>query len=1170
MAKIKIIKGSELPIVEDINKATFLAYEDKTISLKSGRIDLSKMTPLFGVSQEKGQSTILAPSLKLFTNEIESAETGKSRFLLTKDIASTGANILSPNDFKFGYYWHWIEYYYAVNPTYGASQYYTTTPDEILYLANIHSIIYFDSEFKQVSFILNPVTGNEFTTPLGASFFLVNVGVGIINAGTAGVFRDSYPTASFRRFFRVVKESSRLAKYPYDSDFPIKQDLVNKNVHLWLKDAYIDAEYEAGFKYSFSVISKINKHATLYKHIEGAEAGGNITSIGVFSFTPIEGSRYYLGRDAKKPLSWVIADFDILKDNVSNMYYYDGVGLSPRIFSNGGSNINSSLARLQEALSAIIPKVELIDSLAEISVMGNYLASKAESVYDYDTSTFCGWASYIGIANNINGVLFNIKNRDKSALTKVRLRIKSGGYNGAVLADIIKDIFVSPNENKDISFNFKLIENAENAPLWVEYATDRLSTILRIPGMKYPYTPDAGYGKVMYTTNTGLSMSFVEVADSALRVAAWMVWGTHTVQLREEQIENIESRLPVLNEVKEETDSLRNELDQLSEPAIQLQDEQKWESGSFSNQNAISTFSGWGCHIGIRKHFNAAEVCIINRDTTPLTKIRLALSVKDYNGLQLADKTVTVNIQPNETQFIIVPLNKIIENSDSEVLFLRYWCDKLITRFAYGGSYPYIKDNGYEGDVYSTGGSLTNTLIGTAKTGYPFYFRVGMIEELYQLTDKQIGNIKERLDLDSSDSNYANIVLTSRVYAKVGLQTNIYFDNIIESNLPLSMLDINVDCSVGLQHERYFRLTPSDTWIGTKPLSIVVKYNGKVLATYYGSVIIVPAVGSGKIVNMNQWGDSTLSSGQPQKVIIAENDPAALDIRFQGSRGSGLNRHEGRGGWRFEDYATQGRTNYAFNVTELAEIPQLGSAYLQNGNTYTIVEINVTDGTGYLNCEGTKAPDASGVLIKAGGGSPATIAYASYDTIAGNPLWNNGKLDYSVYLSRFGIVMGAGDIVTVNLGINDIFGYVGESALQYKIDEMVEHCREMIAAFKAVDGIKIAIKVTIPCSISQDSFGVNYNAGQTIYQYMKNLWKWQKRLIAEFDNDTSRNNNIFLIPTHVIIDRTYNFPKSEIAPNSRNTVDRETRYDNAVHPAQSGYDQVGDQDAASVYHIVNI
>lgn len=69
MANIKIIKGSELPIVEDVNKSTFLAYEDKMISLKSGRIDFKSMTPLFGVTQETGSSLTLVPSQILFTEK---------------------------------------------------------------------------------------------------------------------------------------------------------------------------------------------------------------------------------------------------------------------------------------------------------------------------------------------------------------------------------------------------------------------------------------------------------------------------------------------------------------------------------------------------------------------------------------------------------------------------------------------------------------------------------------------------------------------------------------------------------------------------------------------------------------------------------------------------------------------------------------------------------------------------------------------------------------------------------------------------------------------------------------------------------------------------------------------------------------------------------------------
>jgi hypothetical protein len=69
MANIKTVKGSELPIVEDINKATFLAYEEKDGILVSGRIDFKSMIPLFAVSQEKGQSTTQVPSQKAWTDD---------------------------------------------------------------------------------------------------------------------------------------------------------------------------------------------------------------------------------------------------------------------------------------------------------------------------------------------------------------------------------------------------------------------------------------------------------------------------------------------------------------------------------------------------------------------------------------------------------------------------------------------------------------------------------------------------------------------------------------------------------------------------------------------------------------------------------------------------------------------------------------------------------------------------------------------------------------------------------------------------------------------------------------------------------------------------------------------------------------------------------------------
>lgn len=102
MANIKIIKGSQLPVVEDITKSTFLAYEGNAIGLKSGRVDFSKMTPLFGVTGDKGQSETLAISQKTYTDTIgqivvgdDKESTVSTSYLGSVNLNSSGTSTLA-------------------------------------------------------------------------------------------------------------------------------------------------------------------------------------------------------------------------------------------------------------------------------------------------------------------------------------------------------------------------------------------------------------------------------------------------------------------------------------------------------------------------------------------------------------------------------------------------------------------------------------------------------------------------------------------------------------------------------------------------------------------------------------------------------------------------------------------------------------------------------------------------------------------------------------------------------------------------------------------------------------------------------------------------------------------------------------------------------------------
>lgn len=68
VSEIEAVKGSDLPEVTTPENMTFLGYNDTPKN--TVRISFENMTPLFGVTQTTGQSLLLAPSQKLFTDTI--------------------------------------------------------------------------------------------------------------------------------------------------------------------------------------------------------------------------------------------------------------------------------------------------------------------------------------------------------------------------------------------------------------------------------------------------------------------------------------------------------------------------------------------------------------------------------------------------------------------------------------------------------------------------------------------------------------------------------------------------------------------------------------------------------------------------------------------------------------------------------------------------------------------------------------------------------------------------------------------------------------------------------------------------------------------------------------------------------------------------------------------
>ena len=94
-----------------------------------------------------------------------------------------------------------------------------------------------------------------------------------------------------------------------------------------------------------------------------------------------------------------------------------------------------------------------------------------------------------------------------------------------------------------------------------------------------------------------------------------------------------------------------------------------------------------------------------------------------------------------------------------------------------------------------------------------------------------------------------------------------------------------------------------------------------------------------------------------------------------------------------------------------------------------------------------------------------------------------------------------------------------------------------------------------PPAASQDAFGANYTTGQTRWQYKRNQHRLVERMLEHYGSRDAEH--IHLVPTHVNLDCVHNYPTESVNFNADNEL-RGVRQNNGVHPALSGYDQIGD------------
>ncbi|KKC24682.1 hypothetical protein [Sphingomonas sp. SRS2] len=430
--------------------------------------------------------------------------------------------------------------------------------------------------------------------------------------------------------------------------------------------------------------------------------------------------------------------------------------------------------------------------------------------------------------------------------------------------------------------------------------------------------------------------------------------------------------------------------------------------------------------------------------------------------------------------------------------------------------------------------------------------------------DQAVADLAETVDQIQEQLPSSEIVLPPTVYGVQGREMNVYLDNLHLGKA--SDYEHDVECSAaqaGKQQNERWTLIPTGA-IATGDLSIGVhdRQSGTELAVATTAVrVAASSAGSGATQKLLVIGDSLVQDGTITQTLLDIAGSDVMNIEMLGTRGTAPNLHEGRGGWRVVDYATAGRTYYAFDVSGVVVEPVAGATeYTHNSATFRVEELDLTDAAGTITCSlvSGSAPLSSGTLTKSNGAAgDATIAFSARTAVSGNPFWFGGELDFAEYLSLNAI--DTPDVVAIALGINDVGGETGnDTSISDLADTQLDNLDLLIANIHAADaGIKVAIALPSPPSIDQDAFGANYGLAIRRWRSKRNIMIWSRQAIERYAG--SAGDNIYILPSNTALDTMNNMSRAAaVAVNSRNSATTIARQSNALHPATSGYQQIAD------------
>jgi lysophospholipase L1-like esterase len=339
--------------------------------------------------------------------------------------------------------------------------------------------------------------------------------------------------------------------------------------------------------------------------------------------------------------------------------------------------------------------------------------------------------------------------------------------------------------------------------------------------------------------------------------------------------------------------------------------------------------------------------------------------------------------------------------------------------------------------------------------------------------------------LQAADEKASDLRLTlpAEMYAVVGVELNVYFDNIVLTQTP-EEFSFEFGCDVGTVEARRWRVLPGARDVGRHKLTVTVRSSdGKELEQAAAMLNVVPAdAGDDRKVNILIVGDSlTHATAWPNEVARLLANEANPQWRMLGthrpsSAAKGV-AHEGYGGWTWQRF-----------VSKYEPEP-----------------------------DGTHRKRSSPFVFLGDDEKP--------------------KLDVARYFDEH-FDGQRPDVVFFLLGINDCFGAKPDDpeAIDARIDLMMHQADLLLADFhQAAPDADLAICVTTPPNARESGFEANYKGRYHRWGWKRIQHRLVERLLSKFERKSDASTvavHFFVVPTHLNLDPVDGYPENNgVHPN---------------------------------------